>query len=253
MNRIVLCRPAGPRNVGSVLRAVLNFGPAGLHLVRPERPAILIHPEFEQMAHGVEDAAARIVVHDSLAEALADRTHAIGFTGKVRNHRAIQPFAARRSDLAELWADEDSQVALVFGAEQDGMRAEEADTCHELVYIETSDEHTSLNLSMAVAVVLFSLFQPGERPARRSRTTPLTGEAREFLTENVARTLGAKAWTPGARKDIEESARRVFARAPLEGRDARAWHQSMRALGSGAKPSDFGIGVDPDPAVGPAD
>ena len=56
MKRVVLCRPAGPRNVGMILRIVENFGPCELVLVNPVRPALLVHPEFEQMSHGVEDA-----------------------------------------------------------------------------------------------------------------------------------------------------------------------------------------------------
>ena len=85
--RIVLCRTEGPRNVGSVLRAACNFGPAELVLAAPQRKALLVHPEFEQMAHGVEDAARRIRVTSTLEEALDDRTHAVGFTGKLVRHR----------------------------------------------------------------------------------------------------------------------------------------------------------------------
>ena len=47
MKRIVLCRPSGPRNVGTVVRALANFGPAQLAIVAPQRKTLLIHPEFE--------------------------------------------------------------------------------------------------------------------------------------------------------------------------------------------------------------
>jgi TrmH family RNA methyltransferase len=232
MKRIVLCRTAGPRNVGSVLRASCNFGPCEIVVVAPERRALLLHPEFEQMAHGVEDAAARIRVVETLEEALTDRTQVVGFTGRLARHRRIEPFAAAREDLLQRCADPAERVALVFGAEADGLHTEELERCNQLLFLETSAEHTSLNLSMAVTVVLFSLFQPAESRARRARSYPLKAAAREHLVADLAQTLGRVAWTDSAREDIVGAVERLFGRAELEARDARAWHQILRALGS---------------------
>ena len=237
--RLVLCRTEGPRNVGSVLRAACNFGPAEIVLVAPERPALLVHPEFEQMSHGVDEAAARIRIEPDLERALAGTTHAIGFTGKLVRHRRVEPFSAVRAELAGRIADPNECVALVFGAEQNGLLAEEAARCQRLTFFETSEEHTSLNLSMAVTVALYALFEPGVEPERRARFNPLEADARDFLIENVARTLGDAALNDSARADIDASVRRLFALADLEARDARAWHLIMRALGSTRTPRDL--------------
>ena len=174
--RVVLVRTAGPRNVGSVLRAAANFGPADVWLVAPQRPSLLIHPDFEQMSHGVEDAKGRVTVVDTLAEALADRTHAIGFTARHHHHRVIEPFAEAADGIVRREHDVDQRVALVFGSEESGLSGEETDLCHQLCYLATSEEHGSLNLSMAVTVVLYDLFRPGvELPPKTSRTTPVSG------------------------------------------------------------------------------
>ncbi|MCP5020971.1 MAG: RNA methyltransferase, partial [bacterium] len=79
MIRIVLCRPVGPRNVGMILRVCQNFGPCKLYLVDPGRPSMLVHPEFVQMSHGVEQAKAQVKVVATLQEALAETTTVIGF------------------------------------------------------------------------------------------------------------------------------------------------------------------------------
>ena len=47
--------------------------------------------------------------------------------------------------------------------------------------------------------------------------------------------------TPAARRDILASIERVFSRAELEDRDARAWHLMLRALGSTLTPKDLGL------------
>ena len=71
MKRVVLVGTAGPRNAGMVLRAVANFGPAELVFVAPARPSLLVHPEFDQMSHGVENVREWVRVVDGLEEALA--------------------------------------------------------------------------------------------------------------------------------------------------------------------------------------
>ena len=69
MKRVVLVRTQGPRNVGSVMRAVANFGPVEFVLVAPQKRSMLVHPDFTMMAHGVEKIRERIRVVPTLAEA----------------------------------------------------------------------------------------------------------------------------------------------------------------------------------------
>lgn len=254
MRRVVLVRPAGPRNVGAALRALCNFGPGELWLVAPQRRAILLHPDFEQMAHGVEDMAGRVRVVGTLGEALAECSHAVGFSGRCHQHRRIRAFAERRGELAGLAADPAARLALVFGAENNGLAAEEAELCQELVHIQTSAEHDSINLAAAVAIVLHGLFEAaaGAPPERRTRGTPISGFARQFLIARVQKVFVGAAWTERAKRDIHGAVERVLRHAEIESRDARAWNQAMRALGDesqpaelGLSPGDFGLGAAP--------
>lgn len=244
MIRIVLCRPGGPRNVGSIVRSLANFGPAELVIVRPIKPSLLKHPDFGQMGHGAEAGQAKIVLVDSIHEALADVTFAVGFTARRRDHRRLIDWREVRTDLVER-ANADERLAFVFGSEESGLLAEEADPCHVLCRMPTSDEHGSLNLAMAVTVVTSTLFFERERQDVPSAATPLSsqlpGKDRHFLVERLAVALSQKATTPAAARDIDSSVRRIFARAELETRDARAWHLLSRALGNEAEPSDFGV------------
>lgn len=243
MKRVVLVRTAGPRNAGSVLRAAANFGPCELVLVRPEKPSILVHPDFEQMAHGVEDVAAKVRVVASLAEALADCTATVGFTARARDHRELHDWRSVRAGLSELAADPHARLALVFGNEETGLSIEETAPLGELVRIPTSDEHGSLNLAMAAGLVLATLFldQPRLESVRHQNAVPLPGADRAFLVQRLKEALGPIPWTESARRDVLASVERVFARAPLETRDARAWHLLARALGNEKTPLDYGL------------
>jgi TrmH family RNA methyltransferase len=243
MKRVVLVRPAGPRNVGSVLRVAANFGPCELVLVAPEKPSTLRHPDFQQMAHGVENALGRVRVVGELAEALADCTWSVGFTARARDHRELLDWRAARAALTARAANPNERIALVFGNEETGLSAAETAPLVELVRIPTSVEHGSLNLAMAVGIVLSSLYldQPELESVRRQNAVPLSGAERRFLVQRLKEALGPIPWTESARRDVLASVERVFARAPLETRDARAWHLLARALGNERTPAEYGL------------
>ena len=241
VKRIVLCRPSGPRNVGSVLRASLNFGPAELVVVAPAKPSLLVHPDFEQMAHGVPDMSERLRVVATLPEALQDATAVYGFTARTRDHRELVDWRDARDEMHRRSEADEEVVALVFGSEQNGLTGEETDACHELVRMPTSDEHTSLNLAMAVGIVLSTLFFADAPSAQADASTPLPNGDRAFLIERLKDVLGDQTRTAPARRDLVSSIERVFSRAPLETRDARAWHLLVRSLGGDARPQDYGL------------
>lgn len=251
MIRVVLVRPQGPRNVGSVLRLVANFGPAELFVVGPARPSLLIHPDFEQMSHGVENIASRVRVVDSVPDALADMTASYGFTSRSRDHRRLIDWRDVRGKMACRCAARDERVALVFGSEENGLTGAETDPCQELVRMPTSGEHTSINLAMSVGIVLSTLFFDEAPSAESSSSTPVTGADRAFLIERLKDVLGGCTRTAPARRDLVASIERVFSRAPLETRDARAWHLLVRAIGGEARPQDYGLpgGTRSEPSV----
>lgn len=242
MKRVVLCRPSGPRNVGMILRVSQNFGPCELFAVAPEKPSLLVHPEFEQMSHGAEDGRAAITVVETLEEALAETTWSVGFTARVRGKRLRDDWRESAPRLAPRGDSATERLALVFGNEVTGLTTEEADLCQELAHLRTSDQHTSLNLAMCVGVVLSSLFSGEGAREWEPGGNLLAGDGREFLKTRMKEVFGGRvALTESAARSIEESIDRVFSRAPLEDRDARAWHLMLRALGSSMAPTEIGL------------
>lgn len=242
MKRVVLVRTQGPRNAGGILRSVANFGPAELWFVAPDKPSLLIHPEFEQMSHGVENIAERVVVVDTLHEALADCQRVVGFTARARGDRIRKVWHEYGSELQGPANGSSERLALVFGSEENGLTKEEIDLCEESVHIRTSTEHTSLNLALSVGIVLHDLFDAEAAEVLEPGGYRADGATREFLKAHLKHVFGGSiARSDGARRDIIESIERLFSRAPLETRDARAWHLMLRAMGSNKRPADFGI------------
>ncbi len=243
MKRIVLCRPAGPRNVGTILRAALNFGPAEIVIVAPARPSLLVHPDFEQMSHGGEGSRETIRVVETIQEAVEDCHHVVAFTARARAKQKRQNWRTHGPTLQDMADSDDERLALVFGSEESGLTREEAAAANELAHLRTSAEHTSLNLAQAVTVVLHSLFTGNRVHQVEQKEKRLDHRSREFLKEKMHSVFTRQiAKTESASEDIAAMIERVFTRAPLEPRDARAWHLILRALGSEAEPSEFGVG-----------
>lgn len=240
MKRIVLVRPRGPRNVGSILRVVDNFGPAEVVLVRPDKPSLLIHPDFEQMSHGVERIVEKIRVVDDLQEALADCTSTYGFTARARDHRALRDWRDVTAELVTRTSTE--PVALVFGSEENGLTSAETAPLQELVRMPTSNEHGSINLAMTVGIVMSTLFFADAPSAETEGSKPISGAARRFLVERLKEVFGESALSAPAGRDIVAATERTFSLAPLETRDARSWHLLARALdGQKKAPQDYGL------------
>ena len=244
MTRVVLCRPGGPRNVGSILRVAANFGPVDVFIVGPIKPSLLIHPDFEQMAHGVPGMAERIRVVETVDEALAGTTASYGFTARTRDHRAVRDWCEVRPEMVRRASASEEQVALVFGSEESGLSGAECAPLHELVRMSTSEEHGSLNLAMCVGIVLSTLFYADAEDASSDGSTPLPQEARKFLIARLQDALGKLTLSDPARRDLVASIERVFARSPLETRDGRAWHLLARAVDGEKAPSDYGLSLE---------
>jgi len=140
---IVLDQVTDPHNVGAVLRSAAAFDALGL--VTQDRHA---PPESGALARSASGALelvpwVRVV---NLARALGEIGEAgfwrIGLTGSGRR------------TVGE--AIGDSRVALVLGAEGEGMRQNTESHCDELAHLPISPRVESLNVSNAAAIALYA-------------------------------------------------------------------------------------------------
>jgi tRNA (cytidine32/uridine32-2'-O)-methyltransferase len=190
---LVLIAPQDLVNVASAVRICRNFGLASMRVVQPE---VELDPwRIEGIAHNTAEFVSRIVLHDRLADALADCVHAQVLTGRERaaKRRVLRPREAAPELLAHGAL---GPVALVAGREDSGLTNDELDACQTLVTIATDPSYTSLNLAQAIAVMAYELRvaaggdrQPVKLPRRRSR--PASMAEHELLFADWRRALWA--------------------------------------------------------------
>src|SRR5690242_5363616 len=128
----VLVRPLKPGNVGAAARALKNMGLADLRLVAPRADAG--GRAAAAMAVHAGDLLRGARRYDGLAEALADRTLAVGTTCRPGLYRS--GVVGLREAAAQLVAEAAAnRVAIIFGPEDTGLINRELKLCQRLVTI----------------------------------------------------------------------------------------------------------------------
>ncbi len=221
---VILVAPQGPLNIGSVCRAMMNFGISDLRLVTPE--ADHLSDEARRMAVKAGDLLDNATVYDSLAGALADCRYSMGTTrrfGKYRDNFLHPDQAAQ----ALLPLTDEGKTALVFGREDKGLHTAELDLCQRFITIPTCDELPSMNLAQAVSVCLYETAKAARELEGKStgRKKFATGEALEGMYQHMRETLTTIGYLDPQNPDhILHSFRRIFGAAGLNERDVNILH-----------------------------
>jgi len=256
---VVLVEPKFAGNVGSVARAMNNFGLGELWLVKPAcSPA---DDDAQRMAVHARPLLAKARTFASLEECLGELDLAVGTASDLaaNEKRDYLRVPLRVRDFAERMPEIQGTVGLLFGREDFGLSNAELERCDMLVTIPASPAHPSLNLSHSVAVVCYELAQQSfhvtrprqvsrqdadllvdyvrrildamELPAHRQRITLLTfrkllGRAMMSRWE-YHRLMGVFAASLGAMEELRRQGKRVRGHRPA--RKARPPHPGASA------------------------
>ncbi|OIO26990.1 hypothetical protein AUJ14_00810 [Candidatus Micrarchaeota archaeon CG1_02_55_22] len=173
--RVVLVRPEHDLNVGSVCRVMKNFGAKELYLVEPAAGKGFDATLFAKHSQDLLKTAKRV---KTLAEAVKGCNAAIGTTGILERYGGSLKNTLAPKKLARFCSGH-GNIALVFGSESSGLSREEIQYCDAIVTIPTSPEHHVLNLSHAVAVVLYELYSSSQE--LETKTHPANRTERERI------------------------------------------------------------------------
>jgi len=153
----VLVEPKSEENIGSVARVLKNFGFYDLYMVKPPG----IGSKARTVASHARDLLARARIVSAIEEAVEDASIVVGTTSKRGISRskqlrmgALTPYQLKERIKKE---NKDGILALLFGREDIGLLNEELKRCDMVVSIPTSQDYPVMNLSHAVAVVIYEL------------------------------------------------------------------------------------------------
>lgn len=154
--KLVLVEPEGRINMGFILRLARNFGVRDLCVVRPKFD--IRDPEVLNFAARGSELVNYVNVVDSLDECLRG-SGLIVCTTAVYNEESDPLRQSITLSYLSTIARQLSELTLVFGRESVGLTRNELSKCDLIMTIDVNSDYNVLNLSHAVAIVLYELLK----------------------------------------------------------------------------------------------
>jgi TrmH family RNA methyltransferase len=153
--QVVLVEPQGALNVGAACRAMKNFGLSSLTVVRP---GCELNLDAIKMAMHAQDILKATRIVDSIEEAIEGSVLVLGTANRRGEYHepnmTVQQGIERVKEVIH-----HGKVSILFGREEWGLTKEDLKHCMGTIRIVTSPLNTSLNLSQAVMLVAYELYQ----------------------------------------------------------------------------------------------
>jgi tRNA/rRNA methyltransferase len=221
--RVVLVEPIYQGNVGSVARAMKNFGYSDLVLVNPCK----LEGQARAMSSHARDVLEGARITSTVEEAVKGANLVIGTTGipslKVGEHIRLPLYTP--PEIKERLKGYNGTIAVLFGREDNGFRNEEIKSFDMLVTVPTSEEYPVMNISHAVAVLLYELsgIESGENPLAE-------GLDLRLLYGHVGELLEKIDYPPHKKDKTFLMLRRIFGRAGLTPREVQTLRGVIRKI-----------------------
>lgn len=216
--RIVMVRPHGSGNIGSVARAMKNTGLRDLAIVGKAHTR-----SFWARAMAVHggDVLNEAREYDSVRQAVADCTLVVGTTcrtGLYRYHsRTPREVAGEIIAAAQV-----EKVALIFGPEDHGLSNDDLKYCQLLTTIPTHPEYQSLNVAQAAMICLYEVYLASLDEPKVNILARARAEDIERLYDRMRRSLLKIGFLDSNNPEHMLFAfRRILGRAGLEEKDVR--------------------------------
>ena len=215
--RIVMVRPRGSGNIGSVARAMKNLGAGELAIVGKARTQSFWAKAMAVHGREILAGAKRF---ESIREAIADCALVVGTTcrsGLYRSHSQT-PREVAPTIMA---AAQKGKVALLFGPEDHGLSNKDLEHCQLLVTIPTEGEYQSLNVAQAVVICLYELFIAALAPVEAGIQRAEAEHVERLFDIMRASLLKIGFLDSENPEHMLLAFRRIFGRAGLEEKDVR--------------------------------
>ena len=151
---IILVRPQLPENIGMVARVMHNFGLKDLVIVSPRDN--WLNTKSINASKKANKILKNVKVYNSLNSALSKYTYVIATTNRIRylEKNFTTDFKFIKKNILS-----STKTAILFGPENSGLSNEDLSLSDIIFTIKTNSNSNSLNLSHAVTIFCYKLFE----------------------------------------------------------------------------------------------
>ena len=228
---VILVRPQLGQNIGSVARAMKNFGANKLRIVSPRDG--WPNEKANELAVSAVDILNNAKLYPSLEEATADLNFLYGLTARDRflNKDVISP----KQFTEEKSFTENYQIGLVFGPENNGLNNQDISLIDKIVTIPTAPDFASLNIAQSVIIVLYELFNANIASLNlcKPEYEPATGKEISDLLHHLEDELSQKNFfrVPEKKEGMINNIRSIFKRIHnISSQDVRTLRGIIKSL-----------------------
>jgi len=202
MNKIsvVLVEPENPGNLGAIARVMANFSASELVLVNPK----CNKDDIEGLVRSKH--AYKILQNAKVVKKLSDvdADYVVGTTSLMGTDYNIQRSPLSPETFAKKLKRFNRKVAVVFGREGDGLTNDEIAYCDFIVTIPTSLSYKAMNLSHAVAVVLYEIFKTSSQKKTGEHITFASEVDKKVLLSVVYKVLDKLEFSTKGKKQTQK-------------------------------------------------
>lgn len=223
MITIILLEPENPGNVGAIARVMKNFGFDRLVIVNPKCDV------FSNEAIHRAKYAGNLLKQAKILKKIPAMDFLIGTTGKLGNDYNIPRVPLMPWQLLEKLDSVNTKknnIGILFGREGIGLTNEEINSCDFVVTIPTSKGYPIMNLSHAVAVLLYELSKLSEKNKKENKigNFPLMTQAeKEQIILQINKTLDKLTFTTPDKKRTQQTIwKKLIGKSFLSKREAFA-------------------------------
>ena len=172
---VILVEPEYGLNIGYVARTMKNFGINKLYITgRREIPK----SAFRFSSHA-RDILEKAILVDNFQDLMGEFDFIIGTTARIATRSANIIRKAIIPEEAVKFIHKFNKIALVLGRDTIGLKNEELALCDIVVTIPTGTSYTTLNISHALAILLYTFTKrmTGKRdmvPSKKERNQLIT-------------------------------------------------------------------------------
>jgi tRNA/rRNA methyltransferase len=213
MIHIILIEPEHSGNLGAVARVMKNFGFTRLVLIDPKTE---ITEETRRRAKHAQDILRKTLITDS--SFLDGLDTLIGTTGKLGTDYNMYRSALTPKELPKFLK---GNVGIIFGRESSGLSNDEIKRCDFMVTIPASKRYPTLNISHALAIVLYELFQQQPKQKSNSHLRYATRKDKDVLLHYIDETIASLSFSTQAKRLTQKTAwKRIIGKSVLTKREA---------------------------------
>ncbi|MET1101686.1 MAG: TrmH family RNA methyltransferase [Pyrodictiaceae archaeon] len=222
--RLVIVGIEGNVNLGFIARLAMNFSVDEVYLVSPK--ASPYSDEAQRYAARAKEVLKRLIIVEKLEDALKDVELSVCTTAKTGYKTDVLRNVMSLEDALQLILSYRS-ISIVFGRESVGLTREELSKCDIIITIPANPEYPTLNLSHAVAIVLYRLWIAKNKATRIYETASAEQLNR---VKSLARSIAELVTDPNRREQAVIAITRCIAKARLTTSEASALYHLFKKV-----------------------